>query len=308
MKNRMREYVEYHLNGDADCNTIILRGYADKKGLNLQQRFDLAYLFAICYCIPSALLMLNEKENILKDVKGWSNHNKEIIIFQSDRKYVKLLNRFEGCLQYYKDNLTDVNQFLQKVQHNGIFDIEKALLQVQSWFYFGRFASYLFIETFTALIDCKIQNTTIDWPHGDTATSGIMNLFGLDRSADYFDKTGRITGNLNKTMLDNMLNLVIKEIRASGGNDNVTDIETSLCAYRKFWKGTRYDGYYIDRMLEEILQCKKLSEKYGIICKELIELRKEKFDNKKLGEICGWNGIRKENKKLWIKTHKRLEE
>ena len=301
----MSEYINYHINGDADCNTVILRRYADKKGLNLQQRFDLAYLFAITYCIPSAILLLNEKELIFQDVKKYAAENKDIVLFQSDRKYVRLMNRFEGCLQYFKENLTDANEFLQKVQQNGVIVLEKALLQVQKWFYFGRFASYLFLETFTALIDCKFQNTTIDWPHGDTATSGIMNLFELDNAADYFDRNGRIPTKISKTMLDNMLQVVIKEIRAAGGNDNVTDIETSLCAYRKFWKGTRYDGYYLDRMLEEIYQTRKMSEKYGKIDEELLQLRKELFDSKKLGELSGWKGVRKENKKMWLNTHKR---
>jgi hypothetical protein len=57
----MKEYVNYHINGDSDCNTILMRKWADNNNLSLQDRFDLAYFFAITYCIPSSIFMLKEK-------------------------------------------------------------------------------------------------------------------------------------------------------------------------------------------------------------------------------------------------------
>lgn len=299
MENRMKEYIDYHINGDADCNTILLRKWADNNKLDLQQRFDLAYFFGITYCIPSGILMLKEKDEILKDIDKWVLENKKIIIFQSDRKYVKMLDNFKNCIMFYKDNLMSVEAFLKGVTTNNTILIEKALNKVQKWFFFGRFASYLFLETFIALTDYKIENTTIDWKNGDTATSGIMNLFGLDNSANYFDKHNKIPDNLDYKKLDNMLLITLQKIKTSGGDDNVTGVETSLCAYRKFYKGSRYNGFYLDRQLEEILTTNKMDPKYKKIDEELLKLRKELFNHKYLGELNNWNGIRKEAKKLY---------
>lgn len=299
MKDRMKEYVDYHINGDADCNTVLMRKWVDNNKLDLQQRFDLAYFFGITYCIPSGMLMLKEKDEILKDIDKWVLENKKNIIFQSDRKYVKLLDNFNNCLKFYKSNLMSVGEFLDGILINNTIILEKALKKVQKWFYFGRFASYLFLETFIALTDYKIENTTIDWKNGDTATSGIMNLFGLDNSANYFDKHDKIPENLNYEKLNNMLYKTLSEIKARGGDDNVTGVETSLCAYRKFYKGTRYNGFYLDRQLEEILITSKMDPKYKKIDEELLQLRKQLFNHKYLGELNNWNGIRKEAKKLY---------
>lgn len=299
MTNRMKEYVEYHINGDADCNTVLMRKWVDNNKLSLQERFDLAYFFGITYCIPSAILMLKEKNEILKDIDGWVLQNKDKIIFQSDRKYVRMLDNFNNCIKFYKDNLKTVEKFLSGITINNTILIEKALKKVQKWFFFGRFASYLFLETFTALTDYKIENTTIDWKHGDTATSGIMNLFGLDNCADYFDKNDKIPSNLDYEKLNNMLYMTLDEIKKQGGDNNVTTVETSLCAYRKFYKGSRYNGFYLDRQLEEILQTKAMDPKYQEIDEDLLSLRKDLFNPKYLGELNNWNGIRKEAKKLY---------
>lgn len=294
----MKEYVDYHINGDADCNTVLMRKWADNNKLSLQQRFDLSYFFAITYCIPSGILMLKEKEEILKDIDKWAIENKEIIIFQSDRKYVRLQDHFNKCIRFYKDNLKDVESFLQGITINNTILIEKALKKVQKWYFFGRFASYLFLETFTALTDYKIENTTIDWKHGDTATSGLMNLFGYDKSANYFDKNNRIPPNLTCEKLDSFLYKTLWEIKNKGGDNNVTGVETSLCAYRKFYKGSRYNGFYLDRQLEEILTTMK-NPKYKNLDEELLALRKELFNHKYLGELNNWSGIRKEAKTLY---------
>lgn len=299
MKNRMNEYIDYHINGDADCNTIVLRKWADKNKLDLQSRFDLSYFFSLTYCIPSSIFILLEKEKLLKDIDKWVAENKNKIIFQSDRKYVKMLNNFENCLKFYKDNLNNVEEFLKGITNNNTILLENALKRVQKWFFFGRFASYLFLETFMALTNYSFENTTLDWKNGDTATSGIMNLFGYDKSANYFDKYNKIPENLDYNKLNEMLSITIKKIENLGGNANITNIETSLCAYRKFFKGSRYNGYYLDRQLEEINQTNKLSSKYNKINKELLNIRKQSFNKKYLGELNNWDGIRKDAKKLY---------
>ena len=79
----------------------------------------------------------------------------------------------------------------------------------------------------------------------------------------------------------------------------MTEVETSLCAYRKFYKATRYNGYYLDRMLEEI---NVMRGDYPEIISEVLDIRKHKFSPKYLGELGGWNGVRPELKKLYRET------
>lgn len=299
MEDRITEYVDYHINGDADCNTIVLRSYADTMKLSLQDRFDLAYFFSLTYCIPSSILMLKEKNRILEDINLWIEGNKDIIIFQSDRRYMRIGDNLKKCLEYYKSNLMGVEQFLGTIMINNTISTEKALKRVEKWYYFGRFASYLFLETFYSLIDYKKDNTYLDWKNGDTATSGLLNVYGLDNIADYFDRTNKLPKNITISAMNSMLDKIIKKIKLKNGDSNITNIETSLCAYRKFYKGTRYNGFYLDRQLEEINMTNKLSSKYKEINNQLLEIRKNKFNPKYLGELNNWIGVRKDCKKLY---------
>ena len=145
--SRLNEYVNYHINGDCDCNAVLLKAYSKEHKLTAQQVFDLCYFFSITYAVPTAIILLEDKELILKDIDTYVAKNKEHLFFQSDRKYVKILDRFNNCLKFYKNNLTDSNKVLETFVVNNEIDIGKAIRIIQKWYYFGRFSAFLFIET-----------------------------------------------------------------------------------------------------------------------------------------------------------------
>lgn len=301
ISERMKEFVEYHKNGDGECNGILLKAYADKHRMTLQERYDLAFFYSTVYCVPSAIFMLKNKTEILCNPAIWGKENRKRIIFQSDRRYVRCNGNFEKILQEYVAYHTDAEQFINKTVIENIISVKKALDETAKWYFFGRFASYLFIETLCLLMDYRAQNVNIYWQNSDTATSGLLNLFGLDRSADYFDKYDKLPPKLSTEKLDAMLRKTIFEIQKAGGETNVTEIETSLCAYRKFYKGTRYNGYYLDRQLEELVWYTG-KPRCGVIIQELYKLRREHFKHRYLGELHNWKGVRKECKTLYKRT------
>lgn len=300
MRDRLAEFVKYHIEGDADCNGRVLKAWADEHELSFEQRFDLAYFFDICYCVSSGVFMYTERDKIAQNPQEWGTTHKEIILFQSDRKYTKMRRNFEGCLEFYAEQRSDRLERVSKCISGRTLDIEKALEEVQSWYFHGRFASYLFLETFIALNELNHENAKYDWKHGDTATSGVMNIYGLDAQADYFDKYQKLPPNVEPRDLDGMLDKIVHEVARNGGDTAVTSLETSLCAYRKFFKGSRYNGFYLDRQLEEIHETNNYSETtYSEINSELLKIRDELFSKKYLGEHNNWTGIRKPAKKLY---------
>lgn len=143
----------------------------------------------------------------------------------------------------------------------------------------------------------KMNDSSIDWKHGDTATSGLLNVFGQDVAADNFDKTGRLS--VGAETMDKWLMAVREEVIRAGGDGSVVKLETSLCAYRKFYKGTRYNGYYLDRMLEEVYA---MRERYPEITARILEARKACFQARFLGESGGWRGVQKHMKTLYKNT------
>lgn len=60
--------------------------------------------------------------------------------------------------------------------------------------------------------------------------------------------------------------------------------ETTLCAYKKYRKGKRYIGYYLDRQYEEIQKAQKLA-KYGVDWNVLYQFRLETYRRQYLVEL-----------------------
>lgn len=294
---RIQEFCKYHREGDGECNTVVLCRWADIHGLSFQQRYELAFYFSITYSVISAIVVFRDQKRMMKDIDSWVKKYKPLLVFQSDRKYMKMKDSFNRTLKYWKAYLTDGKAFVESVSENGTISLEKAIRKIQGWEMFGRFSAFLFLEMFVNLTHAPIENTTIVWKDGNTATSGLLNLFTYDNAAEEFDKSGRLLIPAEK--MDKMLSYLIEQIQRSGGSTNVTEIETSLCAYRKFYKGSRYNGYYLDRMLEEINQLRKT---FPDVCDEVLKIRGEAFSRKYLGEYHGWKKIRPEMKKLYRKT------
>ena len=289
LAERLEEFCIYHRDGDGECNAILLKEYADAHRLKAKDRFDLAYFFSITYCCESGVILFLNRGMDLYALK-------EDMIFQSDRKYVRMKDYFERLIYQWQNSLSHYDT--TKWFENGVLSLEKAIKYVKKWYMFGRFSAFLFLETYATLMNTPVTNTTIDWEHGDTATSGLLNLFGHDEYATDFDRKGILQVPVDK--MDGYLRKTAENVKLSGGDPNTTKIETSLCAYRKFYKGTRYNGYYLDRMLEELVWYQRERPQYIRLTEELYNIRKAVFDSDLLGELHGWGGIRKENKKLYM--------
>lgn len=296
-KARMLEFVKYHIEGDGECNNTVLKEWVRRRNLTLQERYELAFLFAVTYCVESAVICFEKQREYGRLTLTQLQDLKPLLVFQSDRKYMRMKDSFERCMEYWYDNNRDAVKFLDSVSTGNVINLDKAIKTVSGWVMFGRFSSFLFLETLVELTSYEIKNTTIDWKHGDTATSGLLDLFGFHESANRFDKTGKLAMNTNN--MDKMLAYTLQNIAKAGGITNVTEVETSLCAYRKLYKGSRYNGYYLDRMLEEIYAMEK---QFPAVSKELIDIRLATCNRKYLGEVGGWRGIRKDMKKYYLQT------
>lgn len=294
---RMKEFVRYHTKGDGECNGIILKVWADMNRLSGEERFDLSYFFSVTYCVESGIILFKNKEEIKRNPVKKAEELKKYMIFQSDRKYVKMKNRFEVMLSDWADE--NIKKNITFFPVNGFMDLDSAVKEVESWNMFGRFSAFLFLETLATLLGCPITNTTIDWKNGNTATSGLLNLFGMDEEAKVFDSQQKLP--FSYEIMDQMLQETINAVEAQNGDGNVTKIETSLCAYRKLYKGSRYNGFYLDRMLSELVYYRKFLE-FDKITDELFDIRKRCFKHAFLGEVGGWCGIRNEMKKKYILT------
>jgi hypothetical protein len=292
LEKRLNEFVDYHINGDGECNGIVLKKYSENHNLSPEDRIDLAFMFSVTYCVESAIVLLLDRKSIEHDVEEYVRVNKSRLIFQSDRKYIRMKDSFLRCLKFYLRSRNDI----RAIGKLDTIDLDKWIPAVEKYPMFGRFSAYLYLETVAWLTGAKIINAKMDWDNGATATSGLLNIYCYDDFANLFDKERKLRPPFTASEMQKMVEPILLEIEHRGGNNNITMVETSLCAYRKFFKGSRYNGFYLDRMLEEIFA---MQHEFPSISSELIKIRLYCFDKKYLGEVGGWKGIRKECKKLY---------
>ena len=208
-------FCQYHRNGDAGVEPRTLKNICLQLNLSSYERFKLCYYYQATYQIDSAIRLFNNPLLTKREV-----------LFRTDRRYVRCLNNFERL----KEELNH-----QKFEQLMLCrTTSEAYNLVTQWFFFGRYAAYLFLEAFMACEpNYELKDDIVpQWEPGENYTKGALLLF---TNCEY-----------NKTRLNSLLELLKQSL-----NDTVFSIETSLCAWEKIRKGTRWNGYYTERLFNE---------------------------------------------------------
>lgn len=220
------EYIAYHRQGDAGVEERMIASLCRRFALSDWDSFRLIYYYTMTYHIPSALDMLLSGERDMKRLK-----------FRTDRRYVRCNGAYDRLLRELSQ---DKHDRLRKVRTT-----QDAYNEVRSWFFFGRYAAFLFLEVY-----CNVFRP--DW------TDNVA--FGWESDENYTKGAISIVRSNERTALDTFLNRAKKD-----AEDNAFAIETSLCAVAKFNKGTRWNGYYTERMLDEAAGTKYETLIYSLV-------------------------------------------
>lgn len=206
------EYIAYHRQGDAGVEERMIASLCRYFALSDWASFCLIYYYTMTYHIPSALAMLIDGERDMKKLH-----------FRTDRRYVRCNGAYPRLL---KELTRDKYERLQSVKTT-----QEAYDVVSKWYFFGRYAAYLFLEVYCNVFRPNwTDNIKYGWEADENYTLGAISIVQSD----------------DRPTLDKFLDRARKDAR-----DNAFALETSLCAVAKFNKGTRWNGYYTERMLEE---------------------------------------------------------
>ncbi len=220
------EYIAYHRQGDAGVEERMIAFLCRHFSLSAWNSFRLIYYYTMTYHIPSALAMLLDGEREMSRLK-----------FRTDRRYVRCNGAFPRLLA---ELTQDKYERLRSVRTT-----QEAYNEVRGWFFFGRYAAYLFLEVYCNVFMPEwTDDVKYGWEPDENYTLGAISIA---RSKD-------------KTVLDKFLERAKKDAR-----DNAFALETSLCAVAKFNKGTRWNGYYTERMLSEAKGTKYESLIYQLV-------------------------------------------
>lgn len=207
------EYIAYHRRGDAGVEERMIASLAKRLCLSSRDTFRLIYFYTMTYHIPSALRLL------LKP----ATTRQQDLVFRTDRRYVRCNGAYDRLLKELNPDM------LVSLQHCKT--TKEAYNTVRKWFFFGRYAAFLLLEVYCNCFRPDWHdNLRFKWEADENYTKGAVHIIGTsDRNAlDAF---------LEQAKIDT--------------EDNCFAIETSLCSVAKFVKGTRWDGFYTERMLQE---------------------------------------------------------
>lgn len=315
LENRWIGYKRYyalkHNIGEYDYFNNQMIGLSKMFSLDEEQRCWLSFLFSLSYSIPTTWILFFEfpyynNFSIKKFSKFWLE-NKKKLIFSSDRTKVKNFDLPPKMVESYK-RVMGANQ-IDTVQKSLVYgdkhsSYNKLYALCNEFYYFGRFSIDLYVETTTKLLGLDVELDKMNWNNktNESIRNGLLYTLAMDEYVtQHHQKPKKELTKQDFALLDNSLKNLIKQIK----NDFLTDswiVCACLCSWKKMFWGVRYPGYYLDRQLEQLKQIEELNPDVSFL--PIWELRKQTMDNKYLGELQGWSGIRKELLQDFMKTGK----
>jgi hypothetical protein len=265
---RLGEYFEYHEQmyeiGDIDPGYPMLRYVCDRFELNTEQRYWLAFLYAATYSPATVYYIYNrfpdfEMVDLDAMTRWWDTEGRENCIFQSDRSWVRSRNQFVAMVSSYRQllgNLTQGQTFLSlsgaspEATYRNCFEAMGRIFQM------GRFALFLYLEAVHVVTGFNMKPDRLDLRNAESSRNGICYAIERDNLITGKDLPRQQLTPDELCYLEDQLNQIMLALqrRQPTRRTDIWNVETTLCAYKKYKRGKRYLGYYIDRQGKEISQ------------------------------------------------------
>lgn len=289
-KEKPASYFDYHQAsiaiGDVDPSYQMLRYVCDRFELNMEQRYWLAFLYATCYCGPTVFYIYNEFpdfENVDVDrLERWWKANKQRCYFQTDRRRVKTGDHFCNIFRSYKEKIgrtTQERRFkMFKSPFGNFHTYDVAWDEMSDVYQFGRFSMFLYLEAVHVVTGFAMEPRSMEINEAESCRNGLAFAIGReDLISDNLKKT-------DETYLQQRFDSLVGELRDKSNLNTVWNIETTLCAYKKYCLGSRYVGYYLDRQHDEI-RSMEAAGCNGVDWSVLWDYRRETYEKKYLKEL-----------------------
>jgi hypothetical protein len=285
---RVKEYLEYHRYSesinDIDPSYAMLRYVCDRFELNMEQKYWLSFLYSTCYNAATVFYIYNEFPDYLGVDVGrlerWWNAHKHQLDFQTDCRWVRSSNLFVGMYMDYRSLCGESQEETYKYLTNlkGKSPYGSCYEYFSGIKYMGRFKLFLLLEAVHVVTDLPIVPDRFPLEEAQSSRNGLCFALGRD---DLLCGHGYGRERLEKREMDwlykkfdQLLALMRKEFPDT--RVDIWNVETSLCAYKKWHRGKRYPGYYITRQAKEIASMeKKVTE--GVYWKVLWQFREENY-------------------------------
>lgn len=305
---RLKKFVEYQHEVPATDYRFVAE-YCRRNSLSKDKIVDLAFILSVTYSevttiFINELLRLGKTHWDIWDMKENLNFGSAGKYKKYNDEYIPIMESWDAITggQAYKWILKENNDN-PEITYRRIHRKAGAITGV------GRFTIDQFLLMICYMkddLDINIQEPAkLDWKHCSNQTSGIFNIFYEDERANEYDRTKKVSQQ-DIVYLTAKLKVIQKEIQSKypEQDSSISGFVDKICSFRNLFKASRYGGFHHDRELGVIKEYETLYPEYGYIWEECYRIREDIFPDRLLGEKHGWNGIRKERKKLWLTTGK----
>jgi hypothetical protein len=291
-------YREYHLEsmkiGDVDPSYEMLRYVCNRFELNMEQRFWLAFLYATCYCGPTVYYIYNEFpdfENVDEGrLQRWWSENKSKLYFQTDRRRIRSNDQFCAIFRSYKEKVGTLTQeqlfntFKSPIRGEPFASqhtYDLAWREMSDLYQFGRFSMFLYLEAVHVVTGFKMRPSSMKIEDAESCRNGLA--FAIARN-DLLTLNDERLNPKQMKYLQAKFDRLCSDFQRFDTKNSVWNIETTLCAYKKYRLGKRWVGYYLDRQADEITWMQD-AVKTGVDWSVLWDYRRETYDKKFLKEL-----------------------
>lgn len=295
-KERLAEYYKYHFNsrfiGDIDPSYPALKYLADRFELNVEQRFRLAFLYSTCYCVPTVYYIYSEfpdyKYVDVDRMKARRDKNKGKCMFQTDRRWIKSNNQFVDVFESYKaiigkwTQLEKYEYLKGKTKQETYDNAFRLFLNMKNT---GRYSMFLYLEAVESMTGFGLYPTKLDLKEADSSCNWLAYALWRDDLVIGRHDKKRLTDEQYKYLQSNF-SRILREIdkQYPQTNSTIRSVETTLCAYKKYKRGKRYIGFYLDRQADEITKMSELVKEW-VDWSVLRDFRQETYNILHLKEL-----------------------
>lgn len=296
--DRLAEYRAFHWAmydaGDIDPAYAMLRYVAERFDLNPDQRYWLAFLYAMTYNGPTAYYMLSEFPDLELAEAGrlkrwWDGGGRAASAFQSDRRWIRSRNQFVPAVLSYQAVLGGLSQVdwwehLRAPTPEQTYD--RAMFVCGAVQHVGRFTLFSWLEAVHVLTGYPMRPSGLDLREAESSRNGLAYALGQDALLAGWQYGGQRIGPRDLALLASGYKGLMESLRAERPGERVDawNVETTLCAFKKYQRGKRYVGYYLDRQASEIRAMQAQPAAAGVHWGVLWDYRAERLDRRLLVE------------------------
>jgi len=324
---RIDEYIRYHEAsariGDIDPSYAMLRYVCDRFELNEEQRYWLAFVYAMTYCGASTYYIYNELPDFENLDRGrmerwWAGGGRSNSIFQTDARWRRSRNQVVDAIECYRRWIgkgTQAEHFARIATGSTPEQrYDRLLARAKELYTFGQFTLFLYLEALHVITPLDLEPTDLDLNKAWSCRDGLYYAYGLDHFIRDDDVPIPVEARSETAVAWGDLRLRLSRLAVP---PTVWQTETILCAYRKYRRtlegkagatGKRWIGYYLDRQADEIAKMEGHVTD-GVAWRVLWEYRKETYDPEYCAESHGWvnsAGVERDWKDFGIQRTKEL--